>query len=283
MEPSCWCGKIPPGLNSDEGVPLLERMNGLRLVQHATGDLPLLFLVNGRHNDPIPWQNNPPFYRALNDAGQGFLVYWDNGDHSTCGKDAPADVRAWLQHFRRYRLDESFPAFSNTSSNRNPGDGRPDDGDVIGWMNRGMDSRQIIDTPTQYAITLLADYPGIKYPVRTDVTLRPVQRFKTAPGQRLLVRVGDAGPRGSGRPGWPSRVKGVVIPGHEGVRVTVERHKSGRFGVELQAVRSIWAPADCVLGDRGAVGFSAGETARGPPHGRRPTEVATEHDAAHQH
>ena len=224
LEPSCWCGKIPPELKTDEGVPLLERMNGTRLVQHAQGDLPILFLVNGRRDGSIPWPNNPPFYRALNDAGQGFFVYWDNGDHSTCGKDAPDDVRAWLERFRRYRLDESFPAFSNTSTNRNPGDGRPDNGDVIGWINRGMDWRPPSDTANRYAITIQAEYPGIEYPVRTDVTLRRVQKFKTSPGERLLVRVG-AGPArpiqadAAGR----IRVTGLAIPSRDGVRVTIER------------------------------------------------------------
>ena len=103
-----------------------------------TADLPLLFLVNGRQDASIPWMNNPAFYRASRRRPAGFAVYWDNGTHPTCGKDAPADVKAWAQRIRRFRRDQSFPAFSNTSSNRNPGDGRAGDGDIVGWMNRGM-------------------------------------------------------------------------------------------------------------------------------------------------
>ena len=130
-------------LEDQRGVSLLERMDSTKFVREAAVDLPMLYLVNGRQDGSIPWENNPPFYRALNDAHQAFAVYWDNGTHATCGKDAPADVKAWQQQIHRFRLDQSFPAFSNTSSNRNPGDGRPEDGDVVGWMNRGMDWKDV--------------------------------------------------------------------------------------------------------------------------------------------
>jgi hypothetical protein len=224
LEPSCWVGPIAAELKTDEGVSLLGRMDSTKFVGQATADLPMLYLVNGRQDGSIPWENNPTFYRALNDARQGFAVYWDNGTHPTCGKDAPADVRAWPQGIHAFRLDQSFPAFSNTSSNRNPGDGRPDNGDIVGWMNRGMDWKDLGDEPQQYAITLLASYPGIEYPVRTDVTLRRVQRFKIHAGQRLLARVGDAGPvavtaDATGR----LTIPGVVIPSAAGVRVVVGR------------------------------------------------------------
>lgn len=155
LAPSCWTGPIPPELKTNEGVPLLEQMNGTKFVKESKDDLPFLFLMNGRQDGSIPWQNNPPFYRALNASRQGFAAYWDNGAHPSCGKDAPADVQGWMDRFRRFRLDQSYPAFANTSTNRNPGTGSPDDGDLVGWMNRGMDWKE--NTPDHYAITLLAD------------------------------------------------------------------------------------------------------------------------------
>ena len=164
-EPSCWVGTIPAALETDEGLPFVEHLDGTKFVRQCPDDLPPLFLINGRTDASIPWENNPAFYRTLNDAHQAFAVYWDNGDHATCGKDAPADIKGWLTRFRRLRGDQSYPAFSNTSSNRNPGSGKPADGDPIGWMNRGMDWQQIDDRPERYAITVLADYPGIAYPV----------------------------------------------------------------------------------------------------------------------
>ncbi len=224
LEPCCWTGPIPADLQTNEGVPLLERMNGTKFVTETTADLPYLFLGNGRQDGSIPWQNNPPFYRALAAAHQGFAVYWDNGTHPTSGKDAPEDVQAWLQRFRRFRRDESYPAFSHTSTDRNPGNGAPDDGDIIGWMNRGLDWKEIEDTPEHYAITLLAEAPEGTYPVQTDMTLRRVQRFQTQPGEKLRVRVGDAAamPLSADARGRITVPK-VVIPDKGGARLVIER------------------------------------------------------------
>lgn len=225
FEPSCWVGTISPELKTADGISLLESMNGPNYVRKATVDLPPVFLINGRQDASIPWENNPPFYRALDDARQPFAAYWDNGTHGTSGKDAPADVKDWMQRFKRFRLDQSYPAFSRTSSNRDPGHGRPNEGDLIGWMNRGLDFKEIQDTPDRYAITLLADYPGLAYPVVTDVTLRRVQQFKVRPGQPLRVQIGDAPPvatevDATGHVTIPK----VAIPSAAGVRVTVQRN-----------------------------------------------------------
>ncbi len=224
FEPSCWIGPIPADLKTNEGVPLLERMDGERFVRQFQGDLPPVFLINGRQDASIPWQNNPPFYRALAETRQAFAVYWDNGSHSTCGKDAPADVKAWAQRFREFRRDQSYPAFSNTSSDRNPGDGSPEDGDLVGWMNRGMGFSGVRDGVDAYAITIHADYPGIEYPVRTDVTLRRMQWFQLQPPGRVGVRIGDDGWRvvevdRRGR----ITITGVEIPSREGVEIVLSR------------------------------------------------------------
>lgn len=224
LEPSCWVGPIDASVKTDEGVALLDRMNGERLVREAKGDLAPLFLIHGRRDASIPWEDNPPFYQALSQTRQHFAVYWDNGEHGTCGKEAPEDVKAWFQGLRRFRLDESFPAFSNTSSDRNPGNGRPDDGDVIGWINRGMDWADIEDAPDHYTITVSAAYPGIEYPVRTDITIRRVQRFRIGPTERLSVCVDDAQPVGAAADAnGLVTIPKVIIPSRAGVRITMRR------------------------------------------------------------
>lgn len=227
LEPACWIGRIPPDLRTNEGIPLLERMNSMKFVSDTQQDLPFLFMIHGRRDGSIPWENNPPFYRALSAARQGFAVYWDNGEHPTAGKNAPADVKAWEQRFRQFRRDESYPAFTNTSTDRNPGNGAPDDGDLVGWINRGMDWKNVEDTSDRYAITILADYPGLEYPVRTDVTLRRLQRFKARPGEKLLARLGNGPPVTiaadvNGRIPIPA----VVIPDKNGTRLILT--KTGR-------------------------------------------------------
>ncbi len=224
LEPSCWTGAIPASLKTSDGVELLDRMDGAKFVMTSPHDLPFVFLINGRQDGSIPWENNPRFYRALTDAHQGFAAYWDNGAHSTSGRNAPADVLAWQQRFHRFRLDESYPAFSNTSSDRNPGTGAPDNGDIVGWIGRGMDWKDIEDTADHFAITVLADYPSLEYPVRTDMTLRRVQRFKTVPGEQLNVSIGNAVPvRITADSNGRITIPGVVIPNRAGVRISLQR------------------------------------------------------------
>jgi len=224
LEAACWGGPITEDVKTNEGVPLLDRMNGTKFVRESDADLPPLFVVHGRRDASIPWENNPPFYRAMNEARQALAVYWDDGEHPTAGKDAPADVKAWTQQFRQFRLDQSFPAFANTSASRDPGNGNPDDGDIVGWINRGLSWREIEDEPDHYAITILAEYPGLEYPLRTDVTLRRVQKFRTSAGERLSVRIGDAPPAqiaaaARGRITIPA----IAIPSPAGVRLKIFR------------------------------------------------------------
>ncbi len=187
----CACGPLGdrPAFNGD-GVPLLEYMNGARNMLKARADVPPLFATNGRRDGSIPWENNPPFYAAADRARQAFAVYWNNGHHGMTS-DAPNDVRAWGTAIYRYRRDRSYPVFTNCSDNRDCGDGDPADGDLVGWINRGMAWRDIEDTPARYAITVTASHPDIRRPVVVDVTIRRRQHFRPAPGERLQVRVGQ--------------------------------------------------------------------------------------------
>ena len=223
LEPLIGLKPLTQAVRTNEGVSLLERMDSTKYVQKTTTDLPFLYIVNGRKDGSIPWQNNPPFYRALEKSGQGHAIFWDDEGHGASGKNPPPDIADWTKRFRRFRLDESFPAFSRTSTNRNPGQGEPADGDSVGWMNRGLDWRDIEDTPNRYAITLLAHFDGMTYPVTTDVALRRVQRFKPEAGATLRVTLGGGPPRTitvaeNGR----IAIAGVAIPGPDGVRVTLE-------------------------------------------------------------
>lgn len=191
----CACGPLGDRPSFDQnGVPLLEVMNGTHNILTATGDLPPLFATNGRRDGSIPWENNPPFYRAANRARQAFAVYWNNGHHGMT-RDAPDDVRAWGSLMTRYRLNESYLVFTNSSDNRDFGNGDPADGDLVGWINRGLSWNDLEDTPDRCAVTVTAAYPGIRLPLTVDVTPRRRQHFHPAPGQRLQVRFGNAEPR----------------------------------------------------------------------------------------
>lgn len=220
----CMCGPLAGKTAvTANGVPLLDYFNGARNLGAAVGDTPPIFATNGRTDGSIPWENNPPFYTAANAARQAFAVYWNNGAHGMSDQ-APADVKAWGSHVYRYRLDASYPAFSDGSDNRRFGQGDPADGDLEGWINRGLDWQDVEDTPETYAITLTAAYPGIQYPVTVSVTPRRVQRFRPAPGSELQVDAGDGAPRAvTVAPSGLFTVPGIRISGPEGTRLVLRR------------------------------------------------------------
>ena len=170
-----------------DGTKLEDYGNGAKNIARPEIDMPPLLATNGRMDGSIPWANNPPFYKAANDARQMFSVFWNNGPHGM-SKDTPAGFITEADMLR-YKLNESFPAFSNSSDNRNYGNGDNKDGDIVGWINRGFDWKDIVDSKERYEITLSVNYPGIKYPVTSDVTIRRRQNFKFAPGTRLKVSV----------------------------------------------------------------------------------------------
>lgn len=89
----------------------------------------------------------------------------------------------------RYRLNESFPAFSNSSDNKDYGNGNFKVGDLTGWINRGFDWKVVSDTADRYEIAISVKHKDIKYPVTSDVTIRRRQQFKPAKGTTVKVTV----------------------------------------------------------------------------------------------
>lgn len=211
-----------------EKVPLSERMNGETVVRKSAEPLPFLFLLHGRQDASIPWENNPGFYKTLDASRQGYMAYWDNGKHDTAGKDAPEDIKKWAKGelLSMFSTKQSFPAFSNCSTNKNPGNGSSSDGDIVGWMNRGMSWEDIKDEQSTYAITIKAFYSGIEYPVTVDVTPRRLQFFKPSPGEVLSVSFPDGSSRmitvdDSGL----FTIKELAIPSEKGVRIFISKIK----------------------------------------------------------
>ena len=184
----CFCGPLDTTAVNHKGEPFLAHMNGILTAQRSRTDLPFLVMRSGRTDRSIPWANKPAFYRAMNTARQGFVAYWSNGGHADADRDFPGDSH-YAPARKKFGLDLSYLAFSNASHNGNPGNGDPEDGDLVGWINRGLDWEGIEDTPDGYAVTVLAYYEGLAYPVTVDVTPRRLQRFKVEAGEAVIVRV----------------------------------------------------------------------------------------------
>ena len=98
------------------------------------------------------------------------------------------DYEYAVNHFA---LNKSYPAFSNFSLDEDPGNGDPADGDLVGFINRGLDWSGIVDQDDRYEIRVLSTHPDTVYPVAVDVTLRNLQSFNPQPGQIFRVQNRD--------------------------------------------------------------------------------------------
>jgi dienelactone hydrolase len=172
-----------------EGPTVRERLDGTRFVRQEQRDLPFVVITNGRKDGSIPWGKCPDFYRALRDRRQAFIAAWDDGEHGTCGRDLPADVKAYndLKAFHHLALNRSYVAFSNASHDQNPGDGGAADGDIVGYMNRGLRFATPLDEADRYEVVLRCELEPAALPLTVDVTPRRLQALKLQPGQKLLA------------------------------------------------------------------------------------------------
>ena len=218
----CMVGSLKREVLTEDGIPLLDYMNGARNVLAAKVDLPPIFATNGRKDGSIPWENNPPFYAAMNKSRQAFAVYWNNGAHGM-SREAPKDAKAWVGLLERYRLNQAYPAFSNCSDNKNYGNGNAKDGDLIGWINRGVSWRDLKDTASELSLVVTAQHPVIQYPVTVDVTLRRVQAFKVKPGDTVKATVGERTVTVTADPNARITIPAVSIPDAKGTMIRITR------------------------------------------------------------
>ena len=219
----CSCGpfsaKNPARM--PDGRDLLDYGNGAKNIARPEIDMPPIFANNGRSDRSIPWVNNPPFYRAANEARQAFQVFWNNGDHGMT-RSCPKDMRPSNQELFRYRLDRCFVAFSNSSDNKDYGTGDSKQGDIIGWINRGMRFGEVRETPERCEVTLSAAHPEMRYPVRADVTLRRRQQFRPAPGSTIQVTV-NGKTTAMRVPDGPLTIPGIVFADSKPVTLLLEQ------------------------------------------------------------
>lgn len=180
---------------TNEGMSVRERLDATRFVRNHPGDLPFVVITNGRKDGSIPWGKNPEFYRAMQEAHQGMIAAWDDGDHSTCGANLPADVKAYnnLGAFHRlFARNKSYLAFSHASTDNDPGNGDPKDGDIVGFMGRGLTWEEPTDAAERYEVVVKWILEPQALPVTVDVTPRRLQAFRVAPGAQVTASNLDA-------------------------------------------------------------------------------------------
>lgn len=175
----------------------------------------------------MPWANNPPFFEAADRARQFLSVYWSDGDHNMSA-DLPDDVKQEQDPVSlfRFRRNAPWPVFSSCSDNRNYGSGDVADGDIVGWMNRGIRWQTLADEPDRFRIKISMAYPGIRYPVTADVTIRRRQKFLPKPGETVLVKIDGSVSSLKIRKDGLLTIPGVRFSGKKYVTLEITRKKT---------------------------------------------------------
>lgn len=222
------CG--PVTLTCSDGVPLGQRLDATAFVLAHPDDLPFLHIANGRQDTSIPWHNNPPLYRALQAMRQGCLVAWNDGAHPDVDGLLPADVKqAAAAGLARFALNRSFPAFSQCSRDNDPGKGDNSDGDVVGFMNRGLNWADPVETTARYEVLITYELDAADLPLRVDVTPRRCQAFRLTPGESCTAANIDATGktlqtlRLAADPGGRLTFPGFEVTSREGNRLVLSR------------------------------------------------------------
>ncbi len=222
---------------TDHDMTVREWLDASRFARDHEGEaVPFVIMANGRNDGSIPWWMNPPFYAAMQDAHEGLIAAWNEGEHGTTSKLLPDDIRERMgfNWMHRFALDESYPALTNCTANNDPGDGAKDSGDPEGYINRGLDWQDVVDENDTYQITLTWYLEDTALPLRVDVTPRRIQNFKIKPGEQIeadvycLVREESTGSRVlTADENGVVTFEGMEIAGSAGARLTLKRANPG--------------------------------------------------------
>jgi dienelactone hydrolase len=184
-------GDTATNLPTDDGIPVYDRLNAAAMAARVGTREPAPILsFAGREDTTMGWAEKVSFYGASEANRLGGVHFWDRRAHVGPGG---MDAMGSLSELFRYRLDHSWPAFSNASCNQDPGDGDPAVGDSIGSINGFLDwDTSTVDYEDRWGIVLRTrpiQTRGGTWPapevVTVDVTPRRLQNFVLIPGQTI--------------------------------------------------------------------------------------------------
>lgn len=214
---------LPPGATvlMPNGSDYFDRMDMVRFARAYRGELPFLGWSIGRHDGFATWKEQVDMVHALEETHRGFVFAWNDGNHgdgvrpmlNTIWKDYPPE---------KFRRDQSYPAFSNSSIDDNPGNGDPEDGDPEGGINLGFRWSTPVDTQASWS-TAVSNRLA-KAMMTADVTPRRAQKFKLSAGIQVAWRAssGQSGTAVADAAGLITIPKLEILPSKE-TTVTILR------------------------------------------------------------
>ena len=222
-------------LPTTAGERVFQWMDGReqsRIERHR-GSAPIVAFA-GINDNIVGWAEKVAYFKSMEANRAGGAWFWDERGHYT-----PHEQTAWFpmmasRQLYKYTLDHSYPAFSNCSTNGNPGNGDPTTADPIGNINGAVDwdERTLDELWLRWDATLLTrplvtqdGILGAAESLTVDVTPRRLQRFIVAehvPYRYEVRRLGSA----------TIIQTGLVTPDDDAV-LTIPRVKVFAAGVRL--------------------------------------------------
>lgn len=193
---------IPKGDGTDSVWRIYDLTNmPFMLHYHRYRSLPFLKAVSGKEDHNTCWQEKITLYDSVTANRHGGVYLWDLREHGGGSNNAwptlsPGDLL-------RFATNKSYPAFSRTSLDGNPG---TDDvsvppyynGDPIGALQAHLDwvDSALVDTDSLWQVKVFVQQrqlndlsllpPRMPESAWTDITLRRTQQFKNfEPGTEL--------------------------------------------------------------------------------------------------
>jgi len=168
-----------------------EHLDAIRFVEGHPQNLPFVGWNIGRQDGYATWDEEVRMIHALTAGRHGFAFAWNNGDHSG-GNAARAAIELWYPS-SLFALDQSYPAFTHSSIDDDPGSGAPGEGDLEGGINLGFAWSMLDDSPSGWSVDLTNELTS--GPMTVDVTPRRVQEFHPIAGSDVSYTVDVDGVR----------------------------------------------------------------------------------------
>ena len=172
------------------GARVFQWMDGReqsRIERHR-GSAPMVAFC-GINDTSVGWAEKVAYFQAMQAYNAGGAWFWDERDHYTAATATEWYPMMAARQLYKYRVDQSYPAFTNCSTNSNFGDGDPTTADPIGQINGLVDWDETATTESQlrWEITLktrsvatLDGIIGAPASLTVDVTPRRLQSFIVA-------------------------------------------------------------------------------------------------------
>jgi pimeloyl-ACP methyl ester carboxylesterase len=155
------------------------------LRRHPGQEIGFITFANGKTDNAIGWKQSVDFYRAMQDTKRPHIFIWGQAGHGQ-RSFFPAGGGEQVMPLD-LQIRQSVPAFTRSTLDGNPGDGRQEDGDPAGQSNLFVfwDTKDIVDAVDRWEMTVGLTGEAPADSCRVDVTPRRTQQFRATPGQRF--------------------------------------------------------------------------------------------------